>query len=137
MGREIIKSTCLHLHLYYLFSVAKSAVATPGRKFCFASFVEHFEAVPCLLFANCSLPFHPHFFEYLNYFEFRGLEGEVERITVGGSTNIYDVFSFPLQMSHSFLRLFPSGNRSSDFVTSPEFPFLKQWKDFYSPLFSI
>ena len=61
---------------------------------------------------------------------FRGLESEVERITVGRSTDIYNLFSFPLQMSHSFVHLFPSGYRSSGFVTSPEFPFLKQMEIF-------
>ena len=71
-----------------IFSVAKFAVVAPGRKFCFASFVEHFEAVPCLLLVNCLLPLHPHCFEYLNYFAFRGLEGEVEGIIVRRSTDI-------------------------------------------------
>ena len=59
-------------------------------------FFEHFEAVPfLLLLANCSLPLHPHFSEYLNYFAFRGLQGEVEGITAGRNADIY-VFSTSL-----------------------------------------
>ena len=67
MGAEEIKSACLYLCLYrpFFFSVAKPAVVTLHRKLWFASFFEHFEAVPLLLLVNCSLLLHPHFFEYL------------------------------------------------------------------------
>ena len=41
-----------------IFSAAKSEVVIPRRKFRFASFFEHFEAVTCFLLANCSLPLH-------------------------------------------------------------------------------
>ena len=81
---------------------------TPRRKFRFASFFEHFEAVPFLLLVNCSLPLRPNFFEYLNYLEFRGLEGEIEEITVGRNRDIYEVFCLPLQISHSSLHLHSS-----------------------------
>ena len=91
-----------------IFSVAKSAVVTPRRKLWFASFFEHFNVVPFLLLVNCSLPLHPHFFEYLNYFAFRGLLGEVEGITVGRNRDIYDVFCSPLQTSQSSVHLTPS-----------------------------
>ena len=98
MGVETIKSTCLHLHLFRpFFSAAKSAVVIPRRKFRFASVFEHFEAVPFLLLANCSLPLHPHFFEYLNYFAFRGLQDEVKGISNGRNIDIYDVLCFPRQ----------------------------------------
>ena len=101
-----------------------------SRKFGFASFVEHFEAVPCLLPANCSLPLLHHFLEYLNYFEYRDLEDEIEGITVVLSTDIYKIFSFSLQVSHSFVHLIPTWNRSSYFVTSIELPFLTQMGNF-------
>ena len=108
MGVETIKSTCLHLHLFRpFFSAAKSVVA-PRWKFRFVSFFEHFEAVPFLLLANCSLPLHPHFFEYLNYFAFRGLQGEVKRITVGRNIDISDVFCLHRKRSHSSVNLTPS-----------------------------
>ena len=108
MGVETIKSTCLRLRLYRPFFIAKSAVVTPRRKFRFSSFFEHFEAVPFLLLASCSFPLHSHFFEYLNYFAFRGLQGEVEVITVGLNRDIYDVFCSPLQTSQSSVHLTPS-----------------------------
>jgi len=85
---------------YISFSVAKSAVVTSRGKFRFASFFEHFEAVPFLVLTNCSLLSHPHFFEYLIYFAFRGLEGELEKITVGRNRDIYDFSCFSLQISH-------------------------------------
>jgi hypothetical protein len=109
MAAETIKYICLRLQLYRPFiSVTKCAVVSPRRKLWFAYFFEHFEAVSVLLLANCSLPLPPHFFEYVNYFAFCGLEGEVEGVTVGRNRDIYCIFCFRLQMSHSSMLLSPS-----------------------------
>ena len=122
----------------FIFPITKSAAVSPHRKFWFVSYVEHFEAVPFLLLANCLLPLHPHFFEYLNYFVLCGLRGEVEGITVGQSRDIYAFFSFHLEMSHSSAHPTPSRNRNQDFSTSPEFAFLKQMEEFLlSTVFSL
>ena len=107
MGVETIKSTCLHLHLYRpFFSAAKSEVVIPRRKFRFASFFEHFEAVPFFLLASCSLLLHH--LECLNYYAFRDLQYEVKGIAVGRNIGIYDVFFCSHQMSHSSVNLTPS-----------------------------
>jgi len=95
------------LHLYRpFFSAAKSEVVIPRRKFRFASFFEHFEAVPFFLLANCSLPLHH--LECLNYYAFRDLQCEVKGIAVGRNIDIYDVFCCPHQLAHSSLKLTPS-----------------------------
>jgi hypothetical protein len=106
---EKIKITCLHLQLYRPFlSDAKSAVVPPRSKFRVACFFEHFEAVPFLLLANCWLPLHLHFFQYLSYCACRGLQVEVEGIAVGRNRDIYDVLCLRLQMSHFSEDLTPS-----------------------------
>jgi len=100
----------------------------PRRKSRFASFFEHFEAVPFFRLANCSLSLHH--LECLNYYAFRDLQYEVKGIAVGRNIDIYDVFCCPHQMSQSSVNLTPSRNMFSDFSTAPEFPFLKQIERF-------
>ena len=87
----------------FFLSAPKCAVVIPRRKFRFASFFKYFEAVPFILLANCSIPFHH--LECLNYFAFRDLQCEVKGIAVGRDIDIYDVFFYPHQMLHSSVNL--------------------------------
>jgi hypothetical protein len=88
-----------------IFSAAKSAVVIPRRKFRFASFFEHFEAVRFLLLANFSLSLHH--LVCLNYYEFRDLQCEVKGIAAGRNIDIYDVFCCSHQMSQFSMNLTP------------------------------